>query len=192
MVVTNWHFLSLIAANKKWRFGVNDVKRLVAVRCTECDTWTWRWRPFLFKHLRSFCRRVFICCGLVSSLANSTTTSAGRLTCISDTDKLLQGRDNKAIVYETSWYEERTVNWVGLQAFLKGDVQWFYLVVKVNCSLSDFNIIKSIWLLKNIKNKSVEKKSESAHPMICLLFASDGIIPGARLTKSPTPNLCRT
>jgi len=109
MVVTNWHFLSLIAANKKWRFGVNDVKRLVAVRCTECDTWTWRWRPSLFKHLRSFCRRVFICCGSVSSLANSTTTSAGRLTSISDTDKLLQGRDNNAIVYETSWYEERTV-----------------------------------------------------------------------------------
>jgi len=47
-----------------------------------------------------------------------------------------------------------------------------FLVVKVDCSSSVFNIIKSIWILSNIKNKTIlgEKTSESAHPVICLLL----------------------
>ena len=33
----------------------------------------------------------------------------------------------------------------------KDDMQWFFLVVKVNCSTSVSNIIKSIWILRKIK-----------------------------------------
>jgi len=41
--------------------------------------------------------------------------------------------------------------------------------------------------LRNIKKyeNRGEKASESAHPMICLLFASDDIIPEKQTTKQP-------
>jgi len=49
------------------------------------------------------------------------------------------------------------------------------LGVKVNCSSFVFNIIKSIWILRNIKNKAIlEKKSASKCPLDDLFtFASD-------------------
>jgi len=54
-----------------------------------------------------------------------------------------------------------------------------FLVVKVSCWSYVFNIIKSIWILKNIKNKKiVEKVVWKCAPMTCLLFASDDVIPG--------------
>jgi len=46
------------------------------------------------------------------------------------------------------------------------------LVVKVNYATFVSNKIKSIWILRKVKNKNIleKKTSESAHPMICLLL----------------------
>jgi len=54
------------------------------------------------------------------------------------------------------------------------------LVVKVNCSSFVFNVIKqNVDIEEHHKNqKIVEKASKSAHQKICLLFASDDVIPG--------------
>ena len=50
-----------------------------------------------------------------------------------------------------------------------------FLVVKVNCWSYVFNIMKYMWILRNVKNKNiVEKTSESVHGW----FASDDVIPG--------------
>jgi len=59
-----------------------------------------------------------------------------------------------------------------------------FLVVKVNCSSSVFNIVRSLWLLRNIKNKKIlgKKVAESAHPII-LLFESDDVIPGKQTIR---------
>jgi len=66
-------------------------------------------------------------------------------------------------------------------------MQWFFLIVKVNCSLSGFNMSKSSWTLRNMKNKKIlqKKTSESVHPMICLPFASEDVMPGKQTTKQP-------
>jgi len=73
-------------------------------------------------------------------------------------------------VYKTKKVHCRCVNASSWAAF-KGDMHWFFLVVKVNCSSSVFNITKSIWILKNVKNKKIFGiTSETAHPMICLLL----------------------
>jgi len=61
------------------------------------------------------------------------------------------------------------------------------LVVNVNCLSYVFNIMKSILLLRNVKNTTILEKKRlevlSAHPMICLLFKTDDVIPGKQATK---------
>jgi len=60
-------------------------------------------------------------------------------------------------------------------------------VVKVNCLSSVFNIMKSILPLRNGNNTTILEKKRlkvlSAHPMICLLFETDDVIPGKQGTK---------
>jgi len=54
-----------------------------------------------------------------------------------------------------------------------------FLVVKVNCWLYVFNIMKYVSILRNVKNKNIiEKNVWKCAPMICLLFTSDDVIPG--------------
>jgi len=54
-----------------------------------------------------------------------------------------------------------------------------FLVVKANCWSYVFNIMKYIEYWWTSKNKNiVEKKVWKCTPMICLLFASDDVIPG--------------
>jgi len=69
---------------------------------------------------------------------------------------------------------------------LKGDMQWFYGCWS-NCSSSAFNIIKSIWILRNIKNKTIlEKSIWKCTPDDLFTFASDDVIPGKQTTKQPS------
>jgi len=65
-----------------------------------------------------------------------------------------------------------------LKLSVKHDMHDF-LVVKVNCWSYVFNIMKYMWILRNVKNKNiVEKNVSKCAPMICLLFTSDDVISG--------------
>ena len=78
----------------------------------------------------------------------------------------------------TTWFCD-VVNPFGKFFFkfaLKDDMQRFF--VKVNCWSYAFNIIQSIWVLRNIKDKKIAEKSvEKCTPMISLLFTSDDVVP---------------
>jgi len=59
-----------------------------------------------------------------------------------------------------------------------------FLVVKVNCLSSVFNIMKSILLLSNVKNTTILEKSVlKCSPDDLFTFETDDVIPGKQATK---------